>query len=1282
MPKNVTLPDGTLVRGVPDELTVEEVIEILAQRDAEEAGRQADVEAQEAGEPSPIVVRGEETVPLRAGEETPTPTEAPEGVVEDERRNLIEVLGDSASFLGSEAKRILRGGLVAPIANTIISATTLGKSDEDKAKLTAMVGAVASVTLGAGEEDVFRIDERGRLESDRPESFAGKVAPYIIPASGAYKVASAVVQGGLRLTGRAATIASLGIAGSAVDQLVTDPFQDNLFNIIEDLTGTEGQSVILDFLAVDEDDEEAERRVKMFFQDATFSAALGGSIAGLKAIGMFGGELGAKFLRQGHLSDEESGKMVLSLLRRIKRRPSVTSRPTQPLDVAEGVDSSAGMIQVEKQAQNGPGIINALSHGLEKVRRQALTSRGYLTENGFRMFNQSQSSQRAMLKRAERLSDRLVRSMRANLRSDMTSDEMAEQTAKALQGDKEMFRGLPKDVRESVKQSRDLIDALSKEVAESPMITQDFREQILDNVGDYLRTSYKAFQNANYKPDATDFVEAQQVVAEKILRSKAKGPGFDLVTTYDDAMVKAKGELDTLLGKTNFGDFLTHLGSSNRIHNSIFRRKKSLDPTIKKLLGEITDPADNVLLTIDKLSDFVYKSRYFESIEALGRDKYLFSSPQGIFTTPVTGTNSMLDFAAKRKGVPQQRGFYTTPEMAKALAGAESKFVPNGSIFRWFASAKGASQAAKTVYSHPTHMKNFLGGMMFRMAGGNLPFSENSSRALRTVMNDIKGGGDTAFDDFYEEMLGRGIINTNTKVNEFRELINAGASDPKGWADFMAAQADKIKLGGAVRAATRKPGQVYMGTDDFFKINSYLDEFDSYKLAFPKANDEQIKRHVAEITKNIIPNYDLVPKAIKQLRNLPFGNFAGFSSEMMRTSLNIAKLGFMETTSGNPVLVEKGLRRIVGLSSAIGGIEMAAESTQKMAGYETQRERDAFIKLSERPWSPNPTAFAQITEDGKMYSLDMASINPYNFIGKPLMNVYKEIADGTMQEDAFDNILLNAAESWTSAFFQPFLSESIITKPIANSVAAVLNEGKGLRGETIYEPGMDLSTVGFNIGSMFWEAVEPGTVTALRRLDEAAKLKPQIPAGAPRDLELEKRANTTGMRWNEIKPLESVQFAARDFSFGRNAVLEMRATYQDTPQDILDRFKAVSRQNYLLQKELYEIVEATETLGTPGTQILQQMQKERLTMTERQSIFAGNYIPPVDAVETISQSLDKVFGKSRPDRSDYTMSWGELQSEMARLNMQMRGISLRSFSEDLEENEGKLEGINLLREGK
>ena len=88
----------------------------------------------------------------------------------------------------------------------------------------------------------------------------------------------------------------------------------------------------------------------------------------------------------------------------------------------------------------------------------------------------------------------------------------------------------------------------------------------------------------------------------------------------------------------------------------------------------------------------------------------------------------------------------------------------------------------------------------------------------------------------------------------------------------------------------------------------------------------------AYLVTNTIPTYSKVPLIIENIRNLPLGNFVAFPAEILRTTANIVNIGARELTSTNPFIRQMGARRLVGVSTVLGGIGF---TVQKGAQYIT-----------------------------------------------------------------------------------------------------------------------------------------------------------------------------------------------------------------------------------------------------------------------------------------------------------------------------------------------------------
>ena len=88
-----------------------------------------------------------------------------------------------------------------------------------------------------------------------------------------------------------------------------------------------------------------------------------------------------------------------------------------------------------------------------------------------------------------------------------------------------------------------------------------------------------------------------------------------------------------------------------------------------------------------------------------------------------------------------------------------------------------------------------------------------------------------------------------------------------------------------------------------------------------------------QLIKDTFPNYDKVFKGVKALREMPVGNFVAFPAEIARTSAHIVAQGVKEATSGNPVLMKRGLQRLAGFTTLNAGWFVAGQAGYRAFGF-------------------------------------------------------------------------------------------------------------------------------------------------------------------------------------------------------------------------------------------------------------------------------------------------------------------------------------------------------------
>ena len=192
-----------------------------------------------------------------------------------------------------------------------------------------------------------------------------------------------------------------------------------------------------------------------------------------------------------------------------------------------------------------------------------------------------------------------------------------------------------------------------------------------------------------------------------------------------------------MLGNTD--ELRDYVSQVKRV-GKFYKKNETLSPEIRALLGEIDNPADNIILTLTKAARISEMQDYYNVVRDLGQSKYIFGkgtdAQRGTrYNVKITGTNSKLD------------NQYTTQEIADALARREETYQaveadnPLGSLIRTYIGLKGGAQAMQTTYRLSTHGRNIIGGYQFGTANGRI-ISHTTVDALAVLRNSIwsKGG--------------------------------------------------------------------------------------------------------------------------------------------------------------------------------------------------------------------------------------------------------------------------------------------------------------------------------------------------------------------------------------------------------------------------------------------------------------------------------------------------------------------------------------------------------------
>ena len=1113
-------------------------------------------------------------VPEKIEQEDPDPSE------EDLMADLVQ----TATRVGAGPLNVMRD-----IVNGVGSLT--GSDDEimsaefiDRTKRT-FVDALGGL-VGVEPEDVFEEDMSYKPYTTTTGAVS-EMVPYVAGGAGAAKAIATVAP-------KLPILVNGVLSGVAVDQLLYEGKEGNLAKSLSEseYLPVEGMlKDIVEFMAVDEADSALRQRTMVTLE----GLAIGGGLEG--ALRLVGKGKDFFFPKDGTIEEQvEAGIKHLE-----DSRDSANVNKASIHSDLQFSETPEGIAQIEMQA----------SSPIKRFMNQMFSSRGYWTPTGYNLFRGKVYAERQLVREAENIANRLQKSLDNldytipeevlnNFFTGKNFEEMSLEITRIADPQKRLEwlaadMGIPQDVAKELIRARELVDTLSGRLANSSIPNEEFRENILSNVGEYVRRSYRMFEDTNFKPNEDLKKRTVMAIQNSLMAA-------DETLSEPVAFERALGEVNKILDKRTDYAGLDYASKATRVNREILTGKKEIDPLIRQLMGEITDPADNILLTVSKMAKLVESNQFAENIYKVANGKYIFDSAvtrnNTDYTVKITGTNSVLD------------GKYTTPEMVTALAGRQSHFgIFDNDLMRSFAALKGGSQAMKTIGSHVTHLRNMLGGAQFGLANGINPFSDGVN-TYKTLVNAAKAQGDEGFDALYEKYLGLGVINTNVRVGEFRNLLKEASeikvgSDPRTF--FGKLRGYGTAAGKPFRGVYEAAEKLYTGVDDFYKINAFNTELEVLKKAKPNESLEVLEREAAQIVQDTFPNYDKVPNGIKAFRYLPIGGFVSFPSEIVRTSVNIVKQASDEITSGNAEIAARGRRRLAGFTASMGAWEGIAVGSAALFGM-SEEENKALQELSHTPWSKARKIPVRVGD--QIYTADTQFIDSYSFLKEPVLEAYHRIESGQLKDEELLTYLGGAAYDGLFKLLAPYADQAIVTEALDDVRTAIFNDnGRTATGKELFPRGETIPNKVIAAFEHTANAFLPGSITSLDNIYTAAVGEQRGSTGEEKkDLGAELLANLTGIKFTPVNVKERLTFRARQYGFDVRNTMTASPDYEKPAEEVARRFSLRQEQHYRDQQDLYLAVQSASEFMDIG-EIWQTLTEAGLGMKAARKIMLNQFAP-------------------------------------------------------------------------
>jgi len=487
------------------------------------------------------------------------------------------------------------------------------------------------------------------------------------------------------------------------------------------------------------------------------------------------------------------------------------------------------------------------------------------------------------------------------------------------------FGYLPEKIKDLLRRMRGQLDLLSQQIIANVVPKTPAERALINsigrNLGHYLGKFYKLHEynlkyarrkwlRRYYHPTP----EAREAFKQQLLRDHPRifgGLSNKDLEEYLDSIIRGK-------------PFQYQFQGSRRksIPTQHFIKRKELSQAWRDFLGEIEDPVYLYIRTTVDMASMVYNAKFLNQVYA-GYEGKLWSR-----TLVPSWKNYTLDDNLKWG---KMRGAYIHPALYEFLkyeltpmVDATSRFIEQLII--------NPFKLSKTVFSVPTHARNFFGNVMFSMLNRNLILNPTNWRyylkAADVFFNRNRILGPEKGADAWNELVRRGVTETQYYGAEVPKIYERLMRlDPEEWWDYLAR---------VPRWTLAKLGGAYNFEDALYRIAAYYKDVEHFNMT-PAEGVDEVNRSMT--------NYRKLPAAVDWLRKWPvLGPFVSFK-------WNVGKILANQVVEGiNQVRAGAGYGEPKYRSGRRGGPFGNVPSPEAEAGYERMKNSGMFWDGMRRLW--------------------------------------------------------------------------------------------------------------------------------------------------------------------------------------------------------------------------------------------------------------------------------------------------------------------------------------------
>lgn len=676
------------------------------------------------------------------------------------------------------------------------------------------------------------------------------------------------------------------------------------------------------------------------------------------------------------------------------------------------------------------------------------------------------------------------------------ADSLVDSTATARQ-----IQHLPPEVRPLVEHVRDLIDTKTAQILDQlgPTLSQDLRDKLGENLGTYLRRSYRIFDDPDKQLKSITPAQFDSAVH----RYQTDNGG-----SHQDAVEFVNKFIDRENLQHTQG-FIQGTGKLAGKSVGTLIQRKDLPLEYRVLLGEYTDPVDKVYHTLQSQNNMLRNDAAQQAIvrEGVARgDLRTTAHPFDVEFQPSAESGRKYD---------RYKGIYSTPDFRRPFFekggsfGSAADMVPM--MLRVLHTVTQATKQAMVPLNPKTYFPQFDADFMMNLQQGRVTLDPRAHargvvEAARTLgISNPNFITDAEAVKLRQYLVREGILS--------KSIVEGGLTPLRKGTNLL----DYIP---GYRKGSEKLGSLFSGTSNAAKVPGALVEVAAYKkaLAFdhPQWTDEQLTdaawRRAGEVMRGTSHYYENIPNVIKAAGNyVPGANFfPSFTYAVQRGTVNGIRFGLQDLRQGvrtkNPYLMRTGLRRLAFIT-AYYTAAVAAYSAWN-AHYGNDKEQDAVKHFAgEYDKHEQLVLLGKPTADNIRYA-------PASYFD-PNSSIAKAILDGIHASGLKDKLAIVGKD-----LLEPYTGDNPVFKAGAEAIT-----NRDDRDRPIAYPQDSLPYL--KRGAYFAkQTLTPGVVSFGQGLIRAAGTQSQSPSGTNTTLG-DSAQQLLGLRVRDFSPTARLPFIAR-----------------------------------------------------------------------------------------------------------------------------------------------------------